>query len=346
MINRAVNRFIVFLGPARARMLFFLFTGTGLLSLMLNAAGRDNPQVNLIQSLLLAAFIVGAAIIIGGKLPPDDRARWTAILLPALGAIVIGLVFLPHLMPLLFGGALGWIVAGMFIFRSRVPMEYQKAIRHLRKNEYAEAIKVMDELIKQDADTPNHYRFRAELLRLSGKLDRARRDYQHMTEIAPDSAEAYNGLSEVHLQMGNHDAALAAAAKASELLPNDWVALYNLGMIEDRVGRSNDVVTHLTRALELKVPDARHRLLIHLYLARAYVRLGDMANAQKQFDALKRHGTGLEEWQKILESDQAATLKLVIGADVDTVQALVRKEITLESLGSPELTAKVSKPSS
>lgn len=35
-----------------------------------------------------------------------------------------------------------------------------------------------------------------------GKLDRARRDYQKMTQIDPTSAVAFNGLAEVNLQAG------------------------------------------------------------------------------------------------------------------------------------------------
>ena len=117
-------------------------------------------------------------------------------------------------------------------------MEYQQAVKHLRKSEYAEAVKSMDSLIKQEPRDPNHYRFRAELLRLWGKLDRAKKDYQRMTELDPKSAVGYNGLAEVYLQAGDYDDALEAGQRAAELAPDEWVALYNLGMIEDRLGRS------------------------------------------------------------------------------------------------------------
>ncbi len=182
---------------------------------------------------------------------------------------------LPQFALALIGAAAGWIVAGAFLFRARAPMEYQKAVKHLRKSEYAEAVQTMDILIKSEPRDPNHYRFRAELLRLWGKLDKARKDYQRMTELDPQSAVAYNGLAEVYLQSGDYDPALEAAQRAAELAPDEWVAYYNLGMIEDRLERSPDVIEHLERALALKVPDARHRLLMYLYIARANARLGN-----------------------------------------------------------------------
>lgn len=327
-----INRFLLFLGPARARTLFFWLAITGGISLALNAAAPGDT-IRAVQTLLVLAFIVGAVVIIGGRLEASARSRFLAILLPALGAVVIGILFAPQLVPFVIGGAAAWVAAGLFLFRSRIPMGYQRAIKHLRKSDFEQAIDEIDTIIKDEPDTPGHYRFRAEMLRLSGKLDRARRDYAKMIELAPDAPDAHNGLSEVYLQMGRFDEARAAAEKASELAPGDWVALYNLGMIEDRLeGRSLDVIEHLQKALQAKVPDARHRLLIHLYLARAYARMNAPEQAHAQIDAMKRIKTGLEEWQKILESDQAATLKAVIGADVETAQQVMNSDITLEAL--------------
>lgn len=329
-----INRFLLFLGPARARTLFFLLAITGLASLILNAMIDQYTWVPTVQTLLVAAFVVGSAIIIGGRMDQADRSRWIAILLPALGALVLGMTVLQQFALPLAGAAVGWIIAGLFIFRERIPMDYQEAIKFLRKNKISEAIEVIDDVIKGDPDTPNHYRFRAELLRLTGKLDKARRDYKRMTELAPESAEAYNGLAEVYLQMGNTDPALEAAMKAYELAPTEWVALYNLGMIEDRVGNYDDVIKHLQEALSLKVPDTRHRLLIHLYLTRAYAAKGDTENTNAQISLMRKHKTGLEEWQKILENEQAATLRAVIGQDVQTAQDIVDGTLTAGDLAS------------
>jgi tetratricopeptide (TPR) repeat protein len=327
-----IKRLTLFLGPARMQALFFLLAGTGLASLILNAFVKDNDSIRAIQSLLVLVFAVGGIIIVGGKFEPEERGRLGAIILPAIGAVILGLLVLPgYLLPLM-GAAAGWVIAGVFLFRPKTRMEYQAAVKHLRKNEYAEAVKVMDGVIKDEPGNVQHYRFRAELLRLWGKLDRARRDYQQMAKLEPESAIGYNGLAEVYLQEGDFPAALDAANKAYSLAPDEWVAAYNLGMIEDRLLQSDRVIEHLRKALDLNVPDARHRLLIHLYLARAYSRKGDIPAAQAEIQAMKKQGNGLKEWEMILDSDQAATLREVLGADVETARKVTRGETDAAAL--------------
>ncbi len=330
MIQRTVRRIQLFLGPARLRALFLLLAGTGIVSLVLNAVEAD--WVRPVQTLLVIVFLIGAAIIIGGRLNADERKRWLAILGPALLSILLGLFFAPELRAPLIGAGIGWIAAGFFLTRSQMPMQYREAIKHLRKNEYDAAVKVMDRVIKAEPKQPNHYRFRAEILRLWGKLDRARRDYEKMTSLTPDSALAYNGLAEVYLQMADYAQAREAAQKAHELAPQDWVTAYNLGMIEDRLQQSEQVVDHLQTALALNVPDARHRLLIHLYLARAYSRLGNADAAQNAVKAIQRHRSGLEEWRAILDSDQAETLRAVLGDDVQAAQDLADGKLDVAAL--------------
>lgn len=329
-LSAAYERFTLFLGPARLRALFVVIASTGLLSLMLNAV--QGMWVTAAQSLLFIIMLVGAAVIILGKMDAEDRGHWLAVLAPAVGALILAITVLPQYALVLVGAAAGWIVAGLFFFRSRAPMEYQAAVKSLRKGEYAEAVKAMDGLIKREPKVAEHYRFRAELLRVWGKLDRAKRDYAKMAEIEPKSAVAYNGLAEVDLQAGNYDAALDAGKRAVKLAPDEWVALYNLGMIEDRLERSADAVDHLNKALALKVPDARHRLLIYLYLARAYARLGDSAAAQDAVIQVRKHKNGLEEWQKILESDQADTLRAVLGGDVEAAGELAAGRLDVMAL--------------
>ncbi len=334
MITRLYDRFSLFLGPARLRTLFFLIAATGFASLVFNAIEGD--WVVPAQMIMLAAALVGAAVIIGGRMEPEERGRWIGILIPAVGAVILAITVLPNLALPLIGAAVGWIVAGGFIFRARAPMEYQQAVKYLRKNEYAEAVKSMDIVIKQEPRNPDHYRFRAEVLRVWGKLDRARKDYQRMTELAPKSAVAFNGLAEVCLQAGDYDAARAAGLRAAQLAPDEWVALYNLGMIEDRLGMATEAVEHLQKALALKVPDARHRLLIYLYLARAYARLGDAAAAQDAAIQVRKHRNGLEEWEKLLESDQAETLRDALGDDVGAAAELARGRLDVMALAEPE----------
>ncbi len=325
-----IKQFQLFLGPSRMRILILLLAMTGLLSLILN--GFKDQWVPAVQTLLLIIFFVGSAITIGSRMQREERLRWIGILAPSIGAVILGLTVLPQFLLPLLGAAVGWIIAGAFLFRQRAPKEYQDAIKHLRKGEYEQSVKSMDGLIKSDPTNEGYYRFRAEVFRIWGKLNRSREDYQKMIEIAPESAVAYNGLAEVYLQSGKFTEAQSTALRAYELAPDEWVAAYNLGMIEDRLQESDEAIVHLNKALELKVPDARHRLLIYFYLVRAYARLGDQQAAQSAVDNLKRQKSGLEEWQNLLQHEEAAALRKVLEQDVEQAQALVDGTLTVSAL--------------
>ncbi len=327
-----IKRVQLFLGPTMTRVFVAWFAITGLISLILNSMVSQYDWVQPVQSLIAIAFLVGVVIIVALRLSPGERGRWLAILLPSIVALFVGLVVAPQVGILLVGGAIGWVIAGVLLTRSKMPMEYREAVKLLRKNEYNKAAQVMERVIDIEPDEPNHYRFRAEIYRLAGKLKPAIRDYQKMTQIAPQSALAYNGLAEVYLQSAQYDLAVEAARKANTLAPDDWVTYYNLGMIEDRLKQSDAVIENLNKALALKVKDARHRLLMHLYLLRAYARLGRSEEAEAQLKLLKKHAGGLEEWQTILKSEQAETLREVLGADVDLALKLSTGEWTLADL--------------
>jgi hypothetical protein len=141
-----IEQFRIFLGPARLRALIILLALTGLFSLILNAVQAE--WITTVQTLLVAVFLVGAVVIIGGRLSWETRLRWLAIAAPAVGALILGLTVLPHLLLPLVGAAVGWVVAGALLFRPRVPREFQLAIRHMRKGSYDDAVKAITELIK------------------------------------------------------------------------------------------------------------------------------------------------------------------------------------------------------
>ena len=231
------------------------------------------------------------------RLPPDERRRWLGVLIPSLLAMLIGIFAVPQLSGLFIGAGAGWIVAGIFIFRSAGPRHVKTAVKRMRKGELAEAIVAMNAQINEEPDKPEHYRFRAELHRLAGHLKSARKDYRHMIALDDRSAVAHNGLAEVELQAGRLKQAHDAAARAMELAQDEWVAAYNLGMIEDRLGESDAVIHHIKAALSAKIPESRHRLLAHLYLWRANARFGAMRLARTvRWNRCGGNAPGLEEW--------------------------------------------------
>jgi tetratricopeptide (TPR) repeat protein len=333
---KQLQNFRAWLGEGRFWLLIGMLISTGIASFVLQFIQTEGALA--FQNMLVAAFFVGAIAIIAPRMSREDLTRWAAILLPAFGLVVLGLFFLPNYLLIFMGGAFGWVLVGLFLFgNNKTRMEYQKAIKFLRKNDYQEAVTVMDALIKSEAEDPNHYRFRAEVLRLWGKLDRARRDYQEMLNRSKNDADravAYNGLAEVDLQAGRYQTALEAAQKAYELAPDEWVAAYNLGMIADRMGNNSLAIESLEKALAAKMPDSRHRLLVYLWQARAYARSQQANAAETAVANLKKESSGLKEWQKILPDEQASVLRDVLEADVKLAEKLLSGEINPAQLGA------------
>ncbi len=332
------RRLVKWLGPTRLQVLFALLAVTGLLSLILNAArSPDAAWVTPVQSALLFGFLISAALTVASRLGADERRRALVIVGPA--ALALGLaLFFPAFWLLFVPLAIGWMLISFIASQGRVRREYQAAIKHLRKAEYDQAIEVMSELITAEPEIANHRRFRAELYRLAGKGRQARADYEKVAELEPESGVGFNGLAEIYLQDGEFETALDYAQKAYALESDQWVAPYNLGMIEDRLGHTTDSITHLMQALKVGVPDSRHRLLMHLWLARSYVRQGDMSSADAELAAMKREQAGLSEWKTIFESEEAAILRVVLSADVALAERLVNGAETLAAL-QPQGTA-------
>jgi len=341
-INRNIRRFIKWLGPQRAYMLFFLLALTGLVSLMLNAVGQQFTWVRVVQSLLVLVFLVGASVIIGTRFPPEDRRELFIALAPALLALALGLLNRPLLIPFTVAGV-GWIAIAAIWIRGHVRQEYATAIKHMRNDEFDKGVKVISDLIKREPEKADHYRFRADLYRMGGKIKRSRADYEKVIELTPDSAVGYNGLAEVYLQDSEYSEALDYARKALELESNQWVMLYNLGMIEDRLSMAPDAIKHLVEALKMGIPDSRHRLLTHLWLARAYQREGKSAEASGEINLLKKEQTGLQEWETIFENEAAAVLRGQLEGDVNLAKQLVSGEAKPEALTSGDVGSKESK---
>ena len=312
-----IKRMKIFLGPRRFRAFLALLAATGLASLALNVLFQGSQAATGIQSLLLVIFILGSTVLILGRLPTEERLRWLGIIVPSALAIIIGSLALPHLTGLFVGAGVGWIVAGIFIFRdARGPQNYRAAVKAMRKGDYQSAIASMSTEIREKPNQAQHFRFRAELHRLAGDLASARADYQRMAELDAQSAVAFNGLAEVELQARRYDDARRAARKAHELAPDEWVAAYNLGMIEERLRQDDAARRHLSDALSLDIPDSRHRLLVHLYLWRIHQRREDLDSASESLAALKREKAGLEEWQVIMSADEAQALRAVLSDDI------------------------------
>ena len=294
-----------------------------------DADWRVSAQVGLIW-LALAGLSVALLL----RVSAAGRNRVLLAFSPGLALVALGVV-LPDLAVFLVGAGVGWMAATQLVFRSPTSMTYQTAVKHLRRNELPEAIAVMDQLIERQPGDAEHYRFRAELHRLQGTLDRARRDYERAIERAPDEPGGYLGLAELHIQQGKLDRAQSYAEQALARDPTGWTAAYNLGLIADRQGDAAEAIAALDRALKARIPDARYRLLAHLWLARAYMRRGQVPAARQQLESLKKQVGALDEWRVVLASEQAAPLRDLLADDLDLAARLIDGAAPLEALAAP-----------
>ncbi len=331
---KSLQNFQDWLGSGRFWFLIGAFVVTGIASVILTFANTTGVEV--FQNMLAFGFILVAALVVGSRMNWQQRLTGLALMAPALGLILLALLFFPQYQAAAFGGAVGWVLVGAFIFgRNQAPMQYRDAIKAMRKNDFKTAVQSMDELIRAEPDVVKHYRFRARLLRLWDKPGRARRDYQTMIDKSDDPvvlAEAYNELSELELQVKNYDAALAAAQQAAEYLPNEWVTHYNIGMIQDRLHNSVEAIASLDTALEKRIPDSRHRLLVYLWQARAHSRLKQLDEASARVEKMQNEFKGLEDWDKILKDEQAAVLQDVLAHDVELTRKLLKENLPVAAL--------------
>ncbi|MEO1645644.1 MAG: hypothetical protein AAFR67_10685, partial [Chloroflexota bacterium] len=108
------DNFRNWLGEGRFWALVGMLIVTGIASLVLQLLQIENAIVT--QNALVAAFVLGAILIIGSRMDVEQRGRWSAILVPSFGLVILGVVFFPQYLLVFMGGAFGWAVVALFLF--------------------------------------------------------------------------------------------------------------------------------------------------------------------------------------------------------------------------------------
>ncbi len=142
------------------------------------------------------------------------NGRFWLVFGPSLAAVLLA-VAIPDQLAFLLGTAAAWVVVATSVFRSQERMEYQAAIRFMRRGNYVEAIRTMDVLINAEPHSVDHRHFRAELYRLSGDLERATADYIWMIGRDLGWVLGHIGLAEIAMQQGDYDAGAGTCAGRS-----------------------------------------------------------------------------------------------------------------------------------
>jgi tetratricopeptide (TPR) repeat protein len=104
------------------------------------------------------------------------------------------------------------------------------ALRQIGKLQHA--VMLFDDAIARDGSMVAAWYGRALALEAAGALEAARESYQRVTELAPDTAPGFAGLSTTNAQLGDNDAARRFAAQAFAISPNDPAACMALARCE------------------------------------------------------------------------------------------------------------------
>lgn len=317
----------LWLGPQRINLLIAALVVTGLLSVLLGLAA-DGGWVTTAQSILAIAFIGAAVTITATRMAPAGRRRLLFTVGPSLGLGVLAFLAPANLFPFILGGAFGWLLAAQFFVQEPTLMEYRVAVRHMRKEEYREAIKVINKLVKDEPRNLEHLDFRARLFQLNGNTKNAMDDFELMLKIAPDDPRGYSGLSGIYVQKNDFETARDFSEKAFEREPNNPAVPHDLAMIEDRLGNSDAVIDYIHEAQQLGLRESRLLLLAYLWLARAHHHLGEAQAADAALAKLLQQRQGLNEWKRILADEQSATVRKTYEDDIATAQKAIDFKLT------------------
>ena len=126
-----------------------------------------------------------------------------------------------------------------------------EADRYLEEQNYEEAIKSCDEIIRLDPNFKEAYSSRGFSYANLEKNDKAIIDFDKAINIDPDFAEAYNNRGLAYNDLGKYNEALIDFDKAIELDPNFKEAYNNRGFSYNNLGRYDKATIDLNKAIRL-----------------------------------------------------------------------------------------------
>ncbi len=130
-----------------------------------------------------------------------------------------------------------------------------------------EVVEALDECAELAEPTADLYRLRGDVYFALGDWEGARRDYRLALELRPDDTEAQLSLAEVHLELGEHGEAAAAAESVIESFPGEVDAYVIAARARGSLGEPPAAAEALDRAIEqnARVPE--------VYVERATLRM-------------------------------------------------------------------------
>lgn len=141
--------------------------------------------------------------------------------------------------------------------------EAKAGLAALNAGKIDEAIAAFEKALQLDPSlAAAHYNLGAAYER-KDKLDEARKHFQEAVKLKPDFGEAYLAIGNSYLSQRKFDsAAIDALTKATELLPQNYNAFYNLGVCYSNSGKYVEAERAYRKAIEVnpKEPVAHYQL--------------------------------------------------------------------------------------
>ncbi|MFN0169495.1 MAG: tetratricopeptide repeat protein [Bryobacteraceae bacterium] len=150
---------------------------------------------------------------------------------------------------------------------------------------WAEAVPVLEQLIRRFPDREEAYGLLAQAYRGTGELARATESLRRLAERKPGFPMIHVSLAQALMEEGptRTEAALAALAKAERSSPADPDVYFLRGKLHLAQGRLNDAVAAFSRAIALQPDSPTFRYQLGL----AYQRMEKHREAKDQFERMK-----------------------------------------------------------
>ena len=158
-----------------------------------------------------------------------------------------------------------------------------------------EAVREYERSLQLKPDIHAAYSNLAALYLDQGELQKGEEMLLKVTSLSPDFTEGFINLAVLYIRKRDPDKALAAINRALETNPSSFAAHYNKGEVLTMRGDYKAALESYKRAVYLR-PDMD---AFKLTLGVAYMRVGDLVSAEKQFNELTNSPVAAEAYRDL-----------------------------------------------
>lgn len=137
----------------------------------------------------------------------------------------------------------------------KLQADYDKAKEKIARQQYDEALEILEKMIGEKSDDPAIYFLYGECLLQKEKYPEASDALLKVISLNPSFAGGYFKLGVSYQRQDMLEKALENYQKNLELEPANFACLYNTGMILYTMNRQADAIKYLEKALEIKPDD-------------------------------------------------------------------------------------------